>query len=218
MVSMFSVRQNIFPASFSVITPQTAREIFVWGEWSVSPYTPSSSTKQLWHHQWSLMCSVCGRDDVKNTSPSFSLVPDRGNGEPPCSPWHWQVLSVLCGTVTEWLCTTLSAEERHSTQILHAQMLLFKTDPQTFHTLRCWELLGEWTQGHGGWQKEGFKALQNGKEFRKGNNFKIILVGNVEVPAHLVPTMLAQDRHQLLLQHSLHCSSAPSAALCVLMA
>lgn len=48
-------------------------------------------------------------------------------------------------------------------------------------------------------EREGFRVLQNRMEFSNGNNFKIILVESVEVLAHLVPTMLAQDRQQLLL-------------------
>lgn len=178
-------KRELFPcwksASFSVINPQIAREIIDWEEWSVSPNTPCSSTQQLRDYQWSLMCSVCGRDDVKNTSPSFSLVPDKGNGESPCSPWHWQALSVHSGTVTEFLCTTLRGEERQSIQIFHAQILLFKTGSQTLHTVGCWELLVKWTQSHDGWEREGFRVLQNGKEFSNRNNFKIILVEIVEV-------------------------------------
>lgn len=45
--------------------------------------------------------------------------------------------------------------------------------------------------------------LQDGKEFSNRNNFKVIDLENVVVLAHLVPTVPAQDRQQLLLQHSL---------------
>lgn len=104
----------------------------------------------------------------------------------------------ILGQVTEFLRTTLSGEKMQNYHILHTQTLLFKISPQIFHTFRCRELLMKWTQSYGGWE-DGFKVLQNGKEFSNGNNFKIIDVENMVVLAHLVPTAPAQDRQQLLL-------------------
>lgn len=68
-------------ASFSVINPLFAREIIDWEDWSVSPCTPHISSGTTSGDS----CAVCGRDYVKNTSPSFSLVPDKDNGESPCT-------------------------------------------------------------------------------------------------------------------------------------
>lgn len=58
---------------------------------------------------------------------------------------HNQVLSVHCGTVREFLCTTLSGEERQSNLIL-----------QTLHTE-----LGAAAEGHKAMvdEKEGFRVI-----------------------------------------------------------
>lgn len=152
---MFSIRENIFSTGNQLPLVSSAPCLqgkSLTEKSGLCPYTPHGSTQQLWDHQWSLVewKRLCKKH---NTSPSFSLVPGKENGESPCSPWHRRVLSVPCGTATGFLCTTFSGEERQSNQILHAQILLFKTGPQTLRTLRYWELMMKWTQGHAGWER-----------------------------------------------------------------